>query len=442
MQLIPHNVSKAQAYSGQRAADSCTSFSLISLLEEIIASPRSGRLHIVGKDVAWCLDIVDGKLLFATHSLQYLSALETVLPAVGCEAAVPAYLRLTQMQPYSHTDKLSVEALEWTSQIVGSLVLHSAIALDQAEKVLVKLAEDAAEALLGLDTATITWQSVPKSLWHLTTPGLSLASLKDYLITRLRAWQPLSDCISSPLQRPYCENLQDLSKPVSRGLLSPQMLESVARLMQGASIRQLAHTVKQDEVKLAQLLYPYIQQRVIKLWPPIQPLDRLPELPRELPTEVDAPQVASVVSSPTAAASSQGASRPSKISGALTKPKYLIVCIDDSQVMLETIESYLDAERFELKPIIEPVSSVAEICAIKPDVVLMDVSMPSIDGNSLCKILRRSYMFKDIPIIMISGNTSPLNKAKAESAGATDYLEKPFSKEQLLKLLNIYLEDV
>ncbi|MEO1182965.1 MAG: response regulator [Cyanobacteria bacterium J06636_28] len=66
--------------------------------------------------------------------------------------------------------------------------------------------------------------------------------------------------------------------------------------------------------------------------------------------------------------------------------------------------------------------------------------MTSINGNSLCQILKRSYMFKDVPIIMISSNASPLNKATAESSGATDYLEKPFSKLQLLKVLETYLE--
>ena len=48
-------------------------------------------------------------------------------------------------------------------------------------------------------------------------------------------------------------------------------------------------------------------------------------------------------------------------------------------------------------------------------------------------------MFKQTPIIMISSNTNAINKAKARAAGATDYLEKPFSKAQLLKMIEVYL---
>ena len=121
------------------------------------------------------------------------------------------------------------------------------------------------------------------------------------------------------------------------------------------------------------------------------------------------------------------------------KSRYLIICIDDSQAMLEKIDSYLDPDLFELKTIIDPVASVAKICAMKPDLVLMDVSMPSINGNSLCEILKRSDRFEDVPVIMLSSNVGALNKATAQSSGATGYLEKPFSKTQLMKVFETYL---
>ncbi|NEP61793.1 MAG: response regulator, partial [Symploca sp. SIO2G7] len=129
-----------------------------------------------------------------------------------------------------------------------------------------------------------------------------------------------------------------------------------------------------------------------------------------------------------------------KSSNLVAKSKYLIVCIDDSQAMLEQIESYLASDYFTLKLIVDPISSVADICAMRPDLVLMDVSMPNINGNSLCKILKRSFIFKDVPIIMISSNISAVNKAQAQAAGATNYLGKPFSKSQLMAVIEPYLE--
>ncbi len=471
-------------------------FEIIPFLNRIIESPGNGRVHILGKQAEWCLDIVDGRVVFGAHSLQYLMTLETVLPSLGYEAALPIYWRLVQYLYKRQPHDQGLEALNWTSKVVGALVQHKTLTLKQAETIVVKLVEDAVESLLGLELATVTWHPVPQELWHVTTAGTPVSSLISYVSQRLRAWQPVCDRICSPYQRPYCENMDALYQPVPQGLLSHQMLAALARLMQGATIRQLAQAVKQDEAKLAQLLYPYIQHRVIKLWPPLQPLDRLPWLPGEklpettsagadaLQTEqlpvrqvannqplstngLTAKQQSSTAheittnkqppvtnglatkhySSPTNGLSINPPSvdnldskRLIKRSSTGAQSRYLIVCIDDSQAMLEKIESYLDPEHFELKTIIDPVASVSKICSIRPDLVLMDVSMPSINGNSLCQILKRSYMFKDVPIIMISSNASPLNKATAQSAGATDYLEKPFSKMQLMKVLETYLE--
>lgn len=439
-------------------------FEITSFLREAFESSQNGRAHIVGKGTEWCLDIADGQVLFAAHSLQYLTALETALPSLGYEAALPVYWRLTQYLYKRQIGERGLEALNWTSKVVGALVQHNTLNLKQAEATLAKLIEDAVESLLGLESATITWHPLPQGMWHLTTSGIQVSTLVSYLSKRLDSWQLMADRICSPHQRPYCETPEDIYKPVPQGQLSQQMLQALVRLMQGSSIRQLAQAIKQDEVKLAKLLYPYIEHRVIKLWPPIQPLDRLPWLP--------AAQVASAV--PTTAAvnsnnqltkstatsvngnnqltKSTRSNRPVANGGSAvstpnkrpikktSRSRHLIVCIDDSQAMLEKVDSYLDPEHFELKTIIDPVASVSKICAMKPDLVLMDVSMPSINGNSLCEILKRSYMFKDVPIIMISSNASPLNKATAQSSGATDYLEKPFSKAQLINVLETYLE--
>ncbi|MEA5466301.1 response regulator [Leptothoe sp. PORK10 BA2] len=358
--------------------------------------------------------------------------------------------------------------------MVMALVRYEALTVPQAENTLAMLGEDAVESLLGLELAAVTWHSMPGDLWPTTTPGVDIVSLLERVTDRLGTWQSVCDRIISPHQRPYCDTPEDLYQPVPEGLLSHSMLTALARLMQGASIRQLAQAIKQDEVKLAQLLYPYIQHRVIKLWPPVQPLDRLPWLPAAKQRQSTLAPTANVSASATTSrlvtnSSQLGSGTPSTSSydsgangssaprspervhisdssilgrrpSTEAQSRYLIICIDDSQAMLDQIDSYLDPERFVLKTVIDPVASVSKICAMKPDLVLMDVSMPSINGNSFCQILKRSYMFKDVPIIMISSNASPLSKATAESSGATDYLEKPFSKAQLMQVLETYLE--
>jgi twitching motility two-component system response regulator PilG len=79
------------------------------------------------------------------------------------------------------------------------------------------------------------------------------------------------------------------------------------------------------------------------------------------------------------------------------------------------------------------------IVRINPDLILLDVGMPAIDGYQLCSMLRRHNLFKTTPIVMVTGNTGLIDRAKAKVAGATDYMTKPFTQEQLIKMVFRYL---
>jgi twitching motility two-component system response regulator PilG len=76
---------------------------------------------------------------------------------------------------------------------------------------------------------------------------------------------------------------------------------------------------------------------------------------------------------------------------------------------------------------------------IKPDLILLDVTMPKVNGYDLCKLLRNSASFKQTPIIMVTGNTGLIDRAKAKLSGSTDYLTKPFTQDGLLKMIFRYL---
>ncbi len=66
-----------------------------------------------------------------------------------------------------------------------------------------------------------------------------------------------------------------------------------------------------------------------------------------------------------------------------------------------------------------------------PDVIIADVNMPEINGLEFIKQIRSSGFFKDVPLIMLSGNEGTSDKIKCLKAGADDYLIKPFNPEEL-----------
>jgi twitching motility two-component system response regulator PilG len=75
----------------------------------------------------------------------------------------------------------------------------------------------------------------------------------------------------------------------------------------------------------------------------------------------------------------------------------------------------------------------------KPDLILLDLNMAGIDGYELCRIIRNNSMFKEIPIIFVTGSKGIIDKVKARMVGASGYLTKPFTRAELLKMIFMHL---
>jgi twitching motility two-component system response regulator PilG len=119
----------------------------------------------------------------------------------------------------------------------------------------------------------------------------------------------------------------------------------------------------------------------------------------------------------------------------LSKTTYTIACIDDSPTVLNAINSFLDDKSFSVVMINDPVRALMQVVRIKPDLILLDVEMPNLDGYELCSLLRKHSLFKSTPIIMVTGNTGFLDRAKAKLVRASGYLTKPFNQSELLKMV-------
>jgi two-component system, chemotaxis family, response regulator PixG len=118
-----------------------------------------------------------------------------------------------------------------------------------------------------------------------------------------------------------------------------------------------------------------------------------------------------------------------------SKGVYKIACIDDSQTVLNSIKHFLDEETFSVVLINDPVKALMQILRSKPDLILLDIEMPNLDGYELCSLLRRHSQFKDTPIIMVTGRTGFIDRAKAKMVRSSGYLTKPFTQSDLLKMV-------
>jgi twitching motility two-component system response regulator PilG len=87
----------------------------------------------------------------------------------------------------------------------------------------------------------------------------------------------------------------------------------------------------------------------------------------------------------------------------------------------------------------EPFKALTTLLHAKPDLILMDINMPEIDGYQLCSLCNKSSALKGIPIIMLTGRSGILDRVKAKMVGSVGYICKPFLPQELVQAINSYI---
>jgi len=121
-------------------------------------------------------------------------------------------------------------------------------------------------------------------------------------------------------------------------------------------------------------------------------------------------------------------------------PKIMVV--DDDEDFTNLYKTALRAAGYDTSAVNQS-TVVAEMAhLIQPDVFVIDLMMPDIDGFQLCRMLRADPLFKRTPIIIVTALTDTDSKFVAFGAGANDYLTKPFRVDDLKDRINALLEKV
>ena len=114
----------------------------------------------------------------------------------------------------------------------------------------------------------------------------------------------------------------------------------------------------------------------------------------------------------------------------LGKKKILVV--DDLEDNLYLLSALLAAKGYEVEAINSGKLAIEAIETASPDIILLDVWMPEMDGYEVCKVLKANPLTKDIPIIFISALNKATDKTQAFDAGGDDYITKPFQIEEVV----------
>ncbi|MBN1937690.1 MAG: response regulator [Anaerolineae bacterium] len=114
----------------------------------------------------------------------------------------------------------------------------------------------------------------------------------------------------------------------------------------------------------------------------------------------------------------------------MTAPSILVV--DDDEGLRQLLRLTLQFAGMDVREAGDGLDALAQIRAEPPDLVLLDVMMPKMDGLTVCRTLRADPDTEDLPVMMISGKTDPRSIQQGLDNGANEYITKPFCIQELI----------
>ncbi len=120
-------------------------------------------------------------------------------------------------------------------------------------------------------------------------------------------------------------------------------------------------------------------------------------------------------------------------------PRANILIVDDTPANLRLLSQMLADQGYKVRPVPHGALALKAVKAAPPDLILLDIKMPGMDGYQVCKLLKADPKMQNIPIIFISALDEVQDKVKAFTVGGVDYVTKPFHFEEVLARVETHL---
>lgn len=117
----------------------------------------------------------------------------------------------------------------------------------------------------------------------------------------------------------------------------------------------------------------------------------------------------------------------------------VVLVVDDSPTVRKIVQLTLQRERIRVVTAGDGLSALASVADEQPDLILLDIMLPHMDGYNICQIVRRNTSFRDVPIVMLSGKDGLFDKMRGKLAGSSEYITKPFDSTELVQTVKRHL---
>lgn len=117
-----------------------------------------------------------------------------------------------------------------------------------------------------------------------------------------------------------------------------------------------------------------------------------------------------------------------------------ILIVDDEQDIVETLKFMLEAQGYECFCAYDGETGLSLAKEIIPDLMILDVMMPKINGYKISRLLKYDTKYKDIPIIMVTARSQEDDKIIGQETGVNEYITKPFELDEVISKVKEYLD--
>jgi DNA-binding response OmpR family regulator len=126
----------------------------------------------------------------------------------------------------------------------------------------------------------------------------------------------------------------------------------------------------------------------------------------------------------------------------MVRKNHKILVIDDDSEITEIIKSFLTGAGYDVLVENSPVMGVEKAKMYRPDLILLDLMMPVMDGYEVCASIKKDMTLASIPVLLLTGKDANEDAGKGFKYGADLFIKKPFSCERLLQMVKMVLMSV
>ncbi|MGF1499706.1 MAG: response regulator [Elainellaceae cyanobacterium] len=381
----------------------------LSLLAQVNSRQATGCLRISDGSTSWWIYLIDGKLIHASNSSdpfkrldQHLRRLSHQVPTLVSAVRVQVRLMFDRSNDIDWMDAPDYRAICW-------LVEQQYLTMPQATTLIENLAKEVLESFLQVREGV--HELADCSLLDELRPlcQLELRPLVEHCQKELRR-RAVSRATRPEPSHPVTSQKQTITSPQPQPAQPPAPSSATFSPAPTPSSPAIAQDANPATPK------PRVEQ-------PAAPD------PQEGNPARSGPVAQALPSSDPSKGSSEAATHSTG------KKIYTIACVDDSPTVLNIMQNFLDDRSFSVVVINDPIKALMQIVRSRPHMILLDITMPNLDGYELCSLLRRHPSFRKTPIIMVTGNKGIVDRAKAKLVRASGYLTKPFTQAELLKVV-------